>query len=1377
MDLFYDRINDYESVKIRLASPQDIRSQSYGEVQNTETINYRTFRPEKDGLFCQRIFGPEKDWECFCGKYSGIKYKGLVCDRCGVEITLSRVRRKRMGHVDLAAPVVHYWFFKTIPSRLGNILGMKNSNLQRIVYYQDFVVTESETEEIAKRDPEAAKKLQRKKLISEKEYNHYVERFGDLFEASMGAEAVRTLLDTMDFKQTIKDLREELKQTGSKQTIKRITSRLRILQALDQSDNDPTWMILDVLPIIPPDLRPLVSLDSGNFATSDLNDLYRRMISRNNRLKHLKELKAPEVILRNEKRMLQQSVDAIFDNSSLQRPQTGSDNRPLKSLTDMIKGKQGRFRGNLLGKRVDYSGRSVIVSGSELKLDECGLPKKIALELYEPFVVRKLREEGKADTIKNAKRMLRREEDVVWDMLEEVIKNHPVLLNRAPTLHRMGIQAFQPKLVEGKAIRIHPLVCPGYNADFDGDQMSVHLPLSWEAQVESHTMLKSTHNILSPAHGNPITTPSQDMVLGAYYLTISLEGQKNEGKMFSDFDEALLAYDSDTIDLHTIIKVNVDEDMEVMGPNERPRTPDDGVLTTTAGRIQFNEIFPDEVPFYNYAMDKGALNEIIHDCTKRLGKSDTVETLDQLKKTTFHASTVSGLSFAVKDLLRPTDKQEILEEAEKEVDKIEENYQKGILTPGERFNQIVDCWTHAREQVTQSLMNRLEEDTYNPDTPPNPIHITTVSGARGSRDQIRQLAGMRGLMARPSGDIIETPIKANFREGLSVLEYFSSTHGARKGLADTALKTADAGYLTRRLVDVSQSVVVRSRDCGTLNGITKSSVHYGDKESIPLRDLIYGRCARDTIRDVVTDEIIVEENGLITEEVAQKIEDMAYDAVRVRSPLTCEEPDGICARCYGMDLSTKELVEEGMAVGVIAAQSIGEPGTQLTMRTFHIGGTASRSVEESEVHASQDGYIQYHNLNWAKNDEDQRVSLNRDAEILILDEKDREVDNYLLDPGTELHVEEGDEIEEGDLLARWDPYNVPIVAKEEGYVSYEDIEKDVTMREEVDPATNITRRIVTEHTGELHPQILLKDEDGEIQGVYTIPEQAHITVEEGEKASPGDLLAKTPREMGGTQDITGGLPRVEQLFEARTPDDPAVMAKIDGVVELKGKKRGKRKIIVTDPKTEREAEHLVPPGKHMRVHGGDRVEAGQPLVDGPLDPEEVLEIKGVEALAEYLLDEIQSVYRSQGVSVNDKHVEIVISQMLRMVKVQEPGDTKFLPGQVVNKFKLAEENEKIGEEGGKPANYEPVLLGITQSSLRSESFISAASFQQTTRVLTEASLASAEDPLKGLKENVILGHMIPAGTGFEEFLKTSVERDVEQEEEEETIQVREEKTI
>jgi len=1377
MDLFYDRINDYESVQIRLASPQDIRSQSYGEVKNTETINYRTFRPEKDGLFCQRIFGPEKDWECFCGKYSGIKYKGLVCDRCGVEITLSRVRRKRMGHVDLAAPVVHYWFFKTIPSRLGNILGMKNSNLQRIVYYQDFVVTESESEEIAKRDPEAAKKLQRKKLISEKEYNHYVDRFGDLFEASMGAEAIRTLLETMNFKQTIKDLREDLKQTGSKQTIKRITSRLRILQALDQSDNDPTWMILDVLPIIPPDLRPLVSLDSGNFATSDLNDLYRRMISRNNRLKHLKELNAPEVILRNEKRMLQQSVDAIFDNSSLQRPQTGSDNRPLKSLTDMIKGKQGRFRGNLLGKRVDYSGRSVIVSGSELKLDECGLPKKIALELYEPFVVRKLRERGKADTIKNAKRMLSREEDVVWDMLEEVIKDHPVLLNRAPTLHRMGIQAFQPKLVEGKAIRIHPLVCPGYNADFDGDQMSVHLPLSWEAQVESHTMLKATHNILSPAHGHPITTPSQDMVLGAYYLTISLEEQKNEGKMFSDFDEALLAYDSGTVDLHTIIKVNVDEDMEVMGPNERPRTPDDGVLTTTVGRIQFNEIFPEKVPFYNYAMDKGALNEIIHDCTKRLGKSDTVETLDQLKKTTFHASTVSGLSFAVDDLLRPTEKADILEEAEKDVEQIEENYQKGILTPGERFNQIVDCWTHAREQVTQSLMTRLEEDTHNPETPVNPIHITTVSGARGSRDQIRQLAGMRGLMARPSGDIIETPIKANFREGLSVLEYFSSTHGARKGLADTALKTADAGYLTRRLVDVSQGVVVRSRDCGTLNGITKSSVHYGDKESIPLRDLIYGRCARDTIRDVVTDEIIVEENGLITEQVAQRIEDMAYDAVRVRSPLTCEQSDGVCARCYGMDLSNKERVEEGMAVGVIAAQSIGEPGTQLTMRTFHIGGTASRSVEESEVNASQDGYIQYHNLSWAENDEGQRVSLNRDAEILILDEKDREVDNYLLDPGTALHVEEGDEVQEGDRLASWDPYNVPIVAKEEGYVSYEDIEKDVTMREEVDPATDITRRIVTEHTGELHPQILLKDDDGEIQGVYTIPEQAHIAVDEEEKVSPGDLLAKTPREMGGTQDITGGLPRVEQLFEARTPDDPAVMAKIDGVVELKGKKRGKRKIIVTDPKTEREAEHLVPPGKHMRVHGGDRVEAGEPLVDGPLDPEEVLEIKGVEALAEYLLEEIQSVYRSQGVSVNDKHVEIVISQMLRMVKVQEPGDTKFLPGQVVNKFKLAEENEKIGEEGGKPANYEPVLLGITQSSLRSESFISAASFQQTTRVLTEASLASAEDPLKGLKENVILGHMIPAGTGFEEFLKTSVERDVQSEEEDEAIQVREEKTI
>ncbi len=1372
MDLFYNRINDYDSATIRLASPEDIHSQSYGEVKNTETINYRTFRPEKDGLFCQRIFGPEKDWECFCGKYKGIKYKGLVCDRCGVEITLSRARRKRMGHVDLAAPVVHYWFFKTIPSRLGNILGMKNSDLQRIIYYQDYVVTSSENEEIAKRDPEAAKKLQRQKLLSEKEYNHYNERFRDEFEAQMGAEAIRTLLDTMDFELKIEQLREELNQTGSKQTIKRITNRLRILQQLDQSENDPTWMILDVLPIIPPDLRPLVSLDSGNFATSDLNDLYRRMISRNNRLKHLQDLNAPEVILRNEKRMLQQSVDAIFDNGSLKRPQTGSDNRPLKSLTDMIKGKQGRFRRNLLGKRVDYSARSVIVAGTDLKLDECGLPKKIALELYEPFIVRKLREEGKADTIKNAKRMLRREEDVVWDMLEEVIKDHPVLLNRAPTLHRMGIQAFQPKLVEGNAIRIHPLVTPGYNADYDGDQMSVHLPLSWEAQIEAHTMLKSTHNILSPAHGNPIATPSQDMVLGAYYMTLPQEGQKEEGKLFSGFEEAIFAYDTDNVKIHTLIDVNVDKDMEVVDENGRT-TPEDGFLTTTPGRILFNEILPDELPYYNYALDKGNLNEIIYTCTKRLDKADTVEFLDALKKTTFHASTVSGLTFAVADLLEPKNKQKILNQAEKDVEEIEENYQKGILTPGERFNQIIDTWTQARESVTESLMERLQEDTDDPDTPPNPIHVTTVSGARGSRDQIRQLAGMRGLMARPSGDIIETPIRANFREGLSVLEYFSSTHGARKGLADTALKTADAGYLTRRLVDVSQSVVVRSKDCGTLNGITKSAIHYGDKESIPLRELIRGRCARDTIRDVVTDEIIVEENGLITEDLAEEIEEMAYDAVRVRSPLTCEEPDGVCARCYGMDLNSKEMVEVGMAAGVIAAQSIGEPGTQLTMRTFHIGGTASRDVEESEIRADQGGKIEYHNLEWAENDDGDRVTVNRDAEILILDEKNREVENYVLDPGTVLKVEDEEDIQEGDVLASWDPYNVPIVAEEGGVVDYEDIEKDVTMKEELDPATGISRRIITQHTGEMHPQILLKDDDGEILSVYTIPEEAHVLVDEGEEVTPGTMIAKTPRQMGGTQDITGGLPRVEQLFEARTPDEPAVMAKMDGIVELKGKKRGKRKIMVTDPKTDREAEHLVPPGKHLLVHGGDRVEAGEPLVEGPLDPEEILEIKGVEELAEYLLDEIQSVYRSQGVSINDKHVEIVISQMLRMVKVEDPGDSKFLPGQVVNKFKLAEENQKIAEEGGKPANYNPMLLGITQAALRSDSFISAASFQQTTRVLTEAALASDTDELKGLKENVILGHLIPAGTGFEDYLRNSLHRKTEKEEEE--IQVTEEK--
>lgn len=1360
MDLFYDRINDYEAVKIRLASPEDMRSQSYGEVKNTETINYRTFRAEKDGLFCQRIFGPEKDWECFCGKYQGIKYKGLVCDRCGVEITLSRARRKRMGHIDLAAPVVHYWFFKTIPSRLGNILGIKNTNLQRVVYYQDFIVTSADIETIENIDPEAAQKLEPKSLLSEKEYNHYKDRFGDGFEAEMGAEAVRTLLRNMDFWDTISKLRDKLDKTGSKQTIKKVTNRLRILQKLAKSDNDPGWMILDVMPVIPPDLRPLVSLDSGNFATSDLNDLYRRLISRNNRLKHLQDLNAPEVILRNEKRMLQQSVDAIIDNSSLKRPQTGSDNRPLKSLTDMIKGKQGRFRGNLLGKRVDYSARSVIVSGPELKMNECGLPKKIVLEIYEPFLVRKLREEGKADTIKNAKRMLSREDDVIWEMLDEVIEDHPVLLNRAPTLHRMGIQAFQPKLVEGKAIRVHPLVCGGYNADFDGDQMAVHLPLSWEAQMESKTLMMASHNILSPAHGQPIMTPSQDMVLGAYYLTLSLDNEPGEDKLYSGFEEVLFAHDLDKVGTHAAIDVIIPEGLEVLGPDGRDRTPDNRVLRTTPGRIIFNDILPDKAPFYNAILDKGALGEVIYDCMQDVGKEEMMRFLDDLKRLTFHASTISGMSFAITDLHVPENKSEVIKQAEDKIEEIEDNYHKGILTPDERFNQIVDTWTKAREEVTDDLMDRLEEDTEDPETPPNPIHVTTVSGARGSRDQVRQLAGMRGLMARPSGEIIETPIKSNFREGLSVLEYFSSSHGARKGLADTALKTADAGYLTRRLVDVSQRVVVTSMDCGTLNGITKSSRQQSEHD-VDFKELIYGRCARDTIRNVMTDELVVEENGVITEEVAQKIEELGYNAIRVRSPLKCEDPEGICAYCYGMDLSTQELVEVGQAVGVVAGQSIGEPGTQLTMRTFHIGGTASGTVEESEIRPDRGGRIQYHNLETAENEDGDQVSINREAELLLMDHKDREVENYVIDPGTVIHVDDGEQIEEGDLLASWDPYNVPIVAENDGIVAYEDVEKDVTMKEEVDPATDITRKIITEHSGEMHPQILLEDEDGEIQGVYTVPEKAHIVVDEGDRVEAGHILAKTPRQVQETEDITGGLPRVEQLFEARTPSSPAVMSKMDGVVELKGKKRGKRKIMVKDPKTEREAEHLVPPGKHLLVHGGDRVEAGEPLIDGPLDPEEILEIKGKEALMDYLLQEIQSVYRSQGVDIDDKHIEIVISQMLRMVKVQDPGDTKFLPGQVVNKYELEEANEAISEEGGKPANYKPVLLGITKAGLGSDSFISAASFEQTTRVLTGAALASERDELKGIKENVILGHLIPAGTGFENYLRSSLHREVE----------------
>ena len=1353
MDLFYDRINDYTSVSIKLASPEEIRSWSYGEVKKPETINYRTYRPEKDGLFCERIFGPEKDWECFCGKYKGIKYKGIVCDRCGVEITLSRVRRKRMGHINLAAPVAHIWFFKTIPSRIGTLLAMKTSNLERVVYYQDYVVTEV-------RDPKKCS-LKEKQLLNEEQYKEAKDRFGDLFEADTGAGSVKTLLQKQDLPKLSEDLRNEYKKTTSTQKAKDLIKRRRIVEMILNSGNRPEWQILEVVPVIPPDLRPLVLLESGNFATSDLNDLYRRLINRNNRLKKLLDLNAPEVIIRNEKRMLQQSVDALFDNSRCRRPVLGTNNRPLKSLTDMIKGKQGRFRENLLGKRVDYSARSVIVVGPDLKLSQCGLPKKIALELYQPFIIRRLKELNRADTIKSAKKMLERRDESVWDILEEVIKDHPVLLNRAPTLHRMGIQAFDPILVEGNAIKLHPLVCAGFNADFDGDQMAVHLPLSWEAQIEAKTLMMSVHNIFSPSHGKPIISPTQDMVLGLFYLTFERPDMMGEDMKFASKEECFMAFDMMKVDIHAHIHVKLPEGTEVRGKGGVTQQPDHGRFKTTVGRMLLNDAMPKGMPFFNYSLDKKGIQEVIQICHKRLGKDATLKLLDDLKETGFKSVTMAGLSFGKDDLKIPRKKPELLKEAEDQVEKIERNYKKGAITHGERYNQIIDCWTNCRDKVGKEMIGELKDDTRDGKAYLNPIYLMIESGARGSVDQVRQLAGMRGLMAKPSGKIIETPIKSNFREGLDVLEYFSSTHGARKGLADTALKTADAGYLTRKLVDVAQNVVVTIQDCGTLGGVTKMPIYKGEKVEVPLSQSIFGRIARDSIVNVVTDEVVVRESELITEEIARKIEEMQFPKVRVRSPLTCEASLGVCQRCYGMDLSTGELVEEGLAVGIIAAQSIGEPGTQLTMRTFHIGGVAARLVEESKVICKAPGAVQYSNLRTATLKEGTIVALNRNGEVLVMDDKGRELERHPVPAGAILHVREGEKVKTKHVLLQWDPHNVPILAEKPGKVRYEDIVKNVTMHEETDPRSGVKRKVIIEHKGDLHPQIVVEDDKGNIVSAYTVPEKAHIEVGEGEKVEPGHVLAKTPREIMGTQDITGGLPRVTELVEARKPKDPAVISEIDGFVELGEKKRGKRTILVKNDETGMTREHPVPHGKHIRVHKGDRVRAGEPLMDGSLVPHDLLRISGEEAVQVYLLREIQNVYRSQNVTIDDKHIEIIVAGMLQKVKVVRSGDTEFLPGAVVNKHRFKVENQRVMEKGGKPSEAKPLLLGITKAALQSDSFISAASFQETTKVLTEAALAAKRDDLVGLKENVILGHMVPAGTGFKKHLLMRVQKPLE----------------
>ncbi len=1334
-------VPDYNAVSIRLASPEVVRSWSQGEVKRPETINYRNYKAEKDGLFCEKIFGPTKDWECFCGKYSGVKYKGIVCEKCGVLVTHSRVRRERMGHINLVAPVAHIWFFKAMPSRLGTLLGVKQSSLVQVVYFQKYIVTDPGTTP-----------LEYMEVLSEEQYRKHLDTYGDDFKAMMGGEAIQELVQHLDLDTLISDLRDELANTRAKQKIEKLTKRLRLAEDLRISGNDPQWMLLTTIPVIPPDLRPLVPLENGNFATSDLNDLYRRVIYRNNRLKKLIELNAPGIIIRNEKRMLQQAVDALFDNGRCQRAVFGSGNRPLKSLTDMIKGKQGRFRENLLGKRVDYSARSVIVVGPNLKLHQCGLPKAIILELFQPFIIRALKERGFAETVKAAKRKLERRDEEVWEVLDEVIQGRVVLLNRAPTLHRMGIQAFEPVMIDGSSIQLHPLVCQGFNADFDGDQMAVHLPLSIEAQTEARVLMLSTNNIFSPANGRPIISADQDIVLGCYFLTRDMENQPGEGKVFASYDEVEMAYEHGAVTLHTPIKVQLAADRLVASSSALRKSVAAGsLIETTVGRVFFNEHLPADLPYYNFTQDKGSLSRVIADCFEVLGRQETIDVLDYIKTMGFRYSTRSGISFGVADLDTPAEKDEIIAEADKKALKLLKAYQRGLITAQERHRSVRDVWNHATEAVGKALMANLRQKTGANDYI-NPVYAMATSKARGSETQLRQLAGMRGLMAKPNGEIIETPIRASFKDGLRVLEYFTSTHGARKGLADTALKTADSGYLTRKLVDVAQDVIVTEHDCGTVGGITKAVIYEGDEVKVSLADSIIGRIARDSIVDIITDEVVVQENEVITVEAARRIEEMGFEKIRVRSPLTCESKVGVCQLCYGKDRSRDNLAEMGLAIGVIAAQSIGEPGTQLTMRTFHIGGVAGTSSEETLYRARKAGVVAFENLRTVENADGATVVLNRNGELIIRDASGRNLEHFKVPVGSMVKFHDGDKVKRGDVLVEWEAANIPILCDIGGKVRFEAIVPEVTMREELDPATGITNKVILEGKGDLHPQVILEDDDGNPVAYYPIPEKATLRVEEGRKVTPGTLLASTPREMSGPTDITGGLPRVTELFEARSPKDPAVMAEIDGVVDFGERKRGKRTIVIRG-EGGTEVEHAIPQGKHYRVHKGDRVKAGDPLVDGTLVPKDLLRICGEEVLQEYLLAEVQQVYRAQNVTIDDKHIECVVRQMLRKVDVSDPGDLPYLQGQIVDKIILRSENQKALMEGKRPATYTPKLMGITRAALQSESFISAASFQETTKVLADASLAGRVDKLQGLKENVILGHLVPCGTGFHAYLE------------------------
>jgi len=1334
---------DQDRVTIQIASPEVIKSWSQGVVKKAETLNYRTLKPEKDGLFCERIFGPVRDWECNCGKYKGIKFKGITCDRCGVTVTRSAVRRERMGHIELACPVTHIWFYKAVPSRLSALLQVTLRDLEKLIYYEEYVVI----------DP-GETSLKRREFLSEDKYQEALVKYGGAFKAKIGAEAVKEILRDTDLVALTRKLRKDLAKANPAGTnAKKLAKTLKIVEDFKASGNDADWMVLDVLPVIPPDLRPLVPLEGGRFATSDLNDLYRRVINRNNRLKKLMDLKAPEIIIRNEKRMLQEAVDALLDNGRHGRPVLGSGNRPLKSLSDMLKGKQGRFRMNLLGKRVDYSGRSVIVVGPSLKLHECGLPKKMALELFEPFIIRKLREKGFVHTIKGAKRMVERAKIEVWDILDEVIRDHPIMLNRAPTLHRLSVQAFQPVLIEGKAIKLHPLVCSAFNADFDGDQMAVHVPLSLEAQMECRLELLSVNNLFSPADGRPIVSPTQDMVLGLYYLTKESLDDRDERRIFSGRNEVLVAHNDAMLHLHSGIKLRLDiplwgeekpsliisQEKAISGEKvELEEGKKSQIIETTVGRVLFNQLLPQGYGFVNELMDKKKVGAVISDCYKRFGQHETVLLLDRMKEYGFYSATEAGISISISDLTSPKDKEKHIKDAKGEVSKVEDQYRKGVITGRERYNKIIDVWTHTTEKLSDLVFKQM--DSF------NPVFIMADSGARGSRLQIRQLSGMRGLMAKPSGEIIENPITASFREGLTVLEYFISTHGARKGLADTALKTADAGYLTRRLVDVAQEMVITEIDCGTLNGITVAAIIEGDELVVSLKERITGRVALDSIVDVITDQVVVEAGEQITEEKAIIIEQLGIEKVRIRSVLTCETDRGVCQKCYGRNLASQRLVEIGEAVGTIAAQSIGEPGTQLTMRTFHIGGTASRSVEQSFYRSKNDGLVKYHQLRVVERN-NEYVVLNRNGSVSINNEFGREFERYQLPQGSTLKFADSATIKKEEIVATWDPYTIPIITEVRGVVHSEDMIQDITVQEESNPITGITERVVIEHKQEYHPQIIITDDKKEVVGIYSIPAGAHIMVSDKQGVNAGDLIAKIPRGVGKTRDITGGLPRVAELFEARRPKDPAVISEIDGTVEFGEDKKGLRTINVKS-QTGMAKEYTIPHGKHPNVYKGDRVFAGQQLTDGPVVPQDILRVCGDKVLQEYLLNEVQEVYRLQGVQINDKHIELIISQMLRKVKIEDSGDTNLLIGEQVDRVLFKRVNEEIIKKKGKPAQATPQLLGITKVSLTTESFISAASFQETTRVLTEAAASGKIDYLRGLKENVIVGHLIPAGTGL-----------------------------